>query len=103
MYAACNATDLEHHLTFGCGSYLLLACMAVSLQSTMLHACICPMPPCLQGTAKERFNEIQQELSKLSTTFGNNVLDATKAYKRLLTGEEPHLSMQAFTFTEHSC
>lgn len=50
------------------------------------------MPLCLQGTAKERFNEIQQELSKLSTTFGNNVLDATKAYKRLITGEELHLS-----------
>ena len=55
------------------------------------------MPLCLQGTAKERFNEIQQELSKLSTTFGNNVLDATKAYKRLLTGEELHPFMQAFT------
>lgn len=32
----------------------------------------------LQGEAKERFNEIQQELSQLSTKFSNNVLDATK-------------------------
>ena len=38
----------------------------------------------LEGDAKERFNEIQQELSKLSTDFSNNLLDATKAYKRLL-------------------
>jgi oligopeptidase A len=39
----------------------------------------------LEGEAKERFNEIQQELSQLSTKFSNNVLDATKAYKKLLT------------------
>lgn len=39
----------------------------------------------LEGEAKERFNEIQQELSKLSTDFSNNLLDATKAYKKLLT------------------
>ena len=39
----------------------------------------------LEGKDKERFNEIQQELSKLSTDFSNNLLDATKAYKKLLT------------------
>ena len=88
-------------MTFWWRSCLLLACMAITLQTSMLHASVCLMPLCLQGTAKERFNEIQQELSKLSTTFGNNVLDATKAYKRLLTGLEPHSFMQAFT--QHSC
>lgn len=39
---------------------------------------------CVQGTARERFNEIQQELSQLSTKFSNNLLDATKAFKKLL-------------------
>lgn len=39
----------------------------------------------LEGDAKERFNEIQQELSQLSTKFSNNVLDATKAFKKLIT------------------
>ena len=38
----------------------------------------------MQGTARERFNEIQQELSQLSTKFSNNLLDATKAFKKLL-------------------
>ena len=38
----------------------------------------------VQGTARERFNEIQQELSQLSTKFSNNLLDATKAFKKLL-------------------
>ena len=39
----------------------------------------------LEGADKERFNEIQQDLSKLSTDFSNNLLDATKAFKKLLT------------------
>jgi len=39
----------------------------------------------LEGEAKKRFNEIQQELSKLSTKFSNNLLDATKAYEKLIT------------------
>lgn len=42
----------------------------------------------LEGSAKDRFNEIQQELSKLSTDFSNNLLDATKAFKKLLTNAE---------------
>lgn len=37
---------------------------------------------------KERFNKIAEELTELSTKFGNNVLDATKAYTKLLTTEE---------------
>ena len=46
-----------------------------------------PPPPAPQGEARERFNEIQQELSQLSTKFSNHVLDATKAFKRVCTGE----------------
>ena len=38
----------------------------------------------MQGSARDRFNEIQQELSQLSTKFSNNLLDATKAFKKLL-------------------
>ena len=37
---------------------------------------------------KARFNQIAEELTELSTKFGNNVLDATKAYTKLLTTEE---------------
>ncbi|KAG2500627.1 hypothetical protein HYH03_001394 [Edaphochlamys debaryana] len=39
----------------------------------------------LEGEAKERFNAIQQELTQLATKFSNNVLDATKAFKKLVT------------------
>lgn len=39
----------------------------------------------LQGEEKDMFVANSQELSKLSTTFSNNVLDATKAYKKLVT------------------
>lgn len=45
-----------------------------------------PFP--FQGDAKERFNEIQQELSQLSTKYSNNLLDATKAYKKLVTDKD---------------
>ena len=38
----------------------------------------------MQGAERERFNEIKKELSKLSTKFSNNVLDATKAFKKLI-------------------
>ena len=34
----------------------------------------------LTGDKRERFNEIEQELSQLATEFSNHVLDATKAY-----------------------
>ena len=39
----------------------------------------------LQGKQKERFNEIARELSQLSTDFSNHVLDATKAFSRIVT------------------
>ncbi len=42
-----------------------------------------------QGEAKERFNEIQQELSQLSTKFSNNVLDATKVRRAPPWGQLP--------------
>ncbi|KAJ9454029.1 putative cytosolic oligopeptidase A [Diplonema papillatum] len=38
----------------------------------------------LEGDEKKRFNEIAEELSKLSTTFKNNVLDATKEMRLLV-------------------
>eukprot|EP00568_Trieres_chinensis_P013774 CAMPEP_0183295840 /NCGR_PEP_ID=MMETSP0160_2-20130417/3637_1 /TAXON_ID=2839 ORGANISM="Odontella Sinensis, Strain Grunow 1884" /NCGR_SAMPLE_ID=MMETSP0160_2 /ASSEMBLY_ACC=CAM_ASM_000250 /LENGTH=776 /DNA_ID=CAMNT_0025457377 /DNA_START=88 /DNA_END=2418 /DNA_ORIENTATION=+ len=41
----------------------------------------------LEGERKERFNEMRMRLAELSTKFGNNVLDATKAYG--LTIEDP--------------
>lgn len=34
----------------------------------------------LKGKEKDRFNEISKELSELSTTFSNNVLDSTKEF-----------------------
>ncbi len=42
----------------------------------------------LQGEQRERFNEIAQQLAQLSTNFGNNVLDANKAWAMVLTREE---------------
>jgi oligopeptidase A len=39
----------------------------------------------LEGEQRERFNEISQELSQLSTKFSNNVLDATKAFDLIIT------------------
>ena len=39
----------------------------------------------LSGEAKTKFNEIQMELAELSTTFSNNVLDATKLFTMTLT------------------
>ncbi len=42
----------------------------------------------LTGEKKERFNQIQLQLAELSTLFGNNVLDATKAFKLKLTTKE---------------
>ncbi|KAA8494595.1 putative cytosolic oligopeptidase A [Porphyridium purpureum] len=42
----------------------------------------------LQGDQKKRFNEIKLRLAELSTTFGNNVLDSTKAYVLILDKQE---------------
>jgi len=39
----------------------------------------------LSEEQRERFNEITQELSKLSTEFSNHVLDATKAFSLIIT------------------
>ena len=39
----------------------------------------------LIGKERERFNELTQELSKLSNDFSNNVLDATKAFSITIT------------------
>ncbi len=42
----------------------------------------------LEGEQRERFNEIAEELSQLSTDFSNHVLDATKAFELILTKPE---------------
>jgi len=42
----------------------------------------------LEGEKKARFNAIQQELAKLSTTFSNNVLDSTKAFTVRITSKD---------------
>jgi len=42
----------------------------------------------LEGQERDRFNELVQELSRLSTEFSNHVLDATKAYSLIIT--DPH-------------
>lgn len=42
----------------------------------------------LTGKARDRFNTICQELSRLSTRFSNNVLDATKHYQLMITDKE---------------
>lgn len=39
----------------------------------------------LSGTERERFNQIEHELSQLGTDFSNNLLDATKAFYLDLT------------------
>ncbi|MDP6526013.1 MAG: M3 family metallopeptidase [Kiritimatiellia bacterium] len=39
----------------------------------------------LDSAQREEFNSIQEELAKTSTSFSNNLLDATKAFKMLLT------------------
>ena len=42
----------------------------------------------LDGAQKERYNEIELKLSKLSTDFSNNVLDATKKFELPLTDKK---------------
>lgn len=39
----------------------------------------------LKGAARERFNEIKNELSQLASKYSNNVLDSVKAYALTLT------------------
>ena len=61
----------------------------------------------LEGAQQERFNEIAQELSQLTTTFSNNVLDATKLFELVLTEKddvdglpESALAMAAQSFNQ---
>ncbi|MBJ7536127.1 oligopeptidase A [Marinomonas transparens] len=42
----------------------------------------------LEGEAKKRYGEISQRLSELGSQFGENVLDATQAWSKLITDEE---------------
>ena len=42
----------------------------------------------LDKQAKERYKKIQQDLSKLQTRFEENLLDATHAWKKLITNKE---------------
>jgi len=42
----------------------------------------------LEGAEKDEFSNIQKQLSKLSTSFSNNLIDATNAYSVLLDGQE---------------
>ncbi len=39
----------------------------------------------LKGEKKERFNKIEEELSQLATKFTNNVIDATKAFRLVVS------------------
>ena len=41
----------------------------------------------LEGEAKQRYGEISNRLSELSSKFGENVLDATRAWSKLITDE----------------
>ncbi|MBR7889386.1 oligopeptidase A [Marinomonas sp. A79] len=41
----------------------------------------------LEGEAKTRYGEISQRLSELGSQFGENVLDATQAWSKLITDE----------------
>jgi oligopeptidase A len=42
----------------------------------------------LEGEEREEFSNIQKQLSKLSTSFSNNLIDATKSYSLLLESHE---------------
>lgn len=81
--AACLPADLRARQTSAStGSSRELSQLATMLSR---RSCFPSSPFPLQGEARERFNEIQQELSQTATKFSNNVLDATKAYKKLIT------------------
>ncbi|XP_022879824.1 probable cytosolic oligopeptidase A isoform X2 [Olea europaea var. sylvestris] len=42
----------------------------------------------LEDDKREKFNKIEQELAKLSKKFGENVLDATKRFEKLITDKK---------------
>ena len=63
----------------------------------------------LDGDARQRFNQIENELSQLSTDFSNHVLDATKAWALVIRDAADaeglpdslrHLAAQAFNQTK---
>ena len=41
----------------------------------------------LEGKVRERFNEIERQLSNLGTEFSNNVLDSTKDFKLVISSQ----------------
>ncbi|CAH1443824.1 unnamed protein product [Lactuca virosa] len=51
----------------------------------------------LEDSKREEFNKIQQELTKLSRKFDENVLDATKIYSRLVTDKKEIEGLPATT------
>jgi oligopeptidase A len=52
------------------------------VETRLLHAELSGVG--LDGAARERFNQIESELSQLSTDFSNHVLDATKAWSLVI-------------------
>ena len=65
----------------------------------------------LEGEEKERFLAISRELSQLSTTFSNNVLDATKEFELIISNPEhtvgwpsslKHLAAQSFAQSQEN-
>ncbi|KAI7742977.1 hypothetical protein M8C21_014004, partial [Ambrosia artemisiifolia] len=55
---------------------------AVSLKEAVLSGVS------LEGSKREEFNKIQQELTKLSRKFEENVFDATKKFEKLVTDKK---------------
>lgn len=61
----------------------------------------------LEDQQREKFNEIEQELEKLSQKFSENVLDATKKFEKLITDKKeleglPATSLGLFAQTAQS-
>ncbi|MBK8433892.1 MAG: M3 family metallopeptidase [Chloroflexi bacterium] len=54
----------------------------------------------LDGAARERFNQISERLAELGNQFGNNSLDATKAYQLWLTTAEEIAGLPASTLAQ---
>ncbi|XP_047315714.1 probable cytosolic oligopeptidase A [Impatiens glandulifera] len=49
----------------------------------------------LEDDKREEFNKIEQELSKLSRKFGENVLDATKKFEKVITDKKEIVGLPA--------
>ena len=57
----------------------------------------------LEGSKKERFNEIKIRLSELSTKFSNNILDCVKEYKLVINSDNEFMKkMPMFTLELYS-